>query len=90
MGSRAPAPPIALPTKTNDAVLNTLTICYPDKDRVRAAINNGAINGTIRGDDVEMAGGTALADYLAREGGKSLFPEESAETWQRAKVVPVK
>src|SRR5262245_45414919 len=51
---------------------NTLTICYPDKDRVRAAINNGAINGTIRGDDVEMAGGTALADYLAREGGKSL------------------
>jgi hypothetical protein len=57
---------------------------------VKAAINKGAIKGTIRGDDVEMAGGTALADYLAKEGGKSLFPEESGEKWQRAKVVPLK
>ncbi len=69
---------------------NTLTIFYPDGDRVKAAINKGAIKGTIRGDDVEMDGGAALADYLAKEGGKGLFPDESAEKWQRAQVVPVK
>jgi hypothetical protein len=69
---------------------DTLTIFYPEADRVKAAINKGALKGTVRGDDVEMAGGTALADYLAKEGGKSLFPDESAEKWQRAKVVPAK
>jgi hypothetical protein len=69
---------------------NTLTIALPDADKVKAAINKGAIKGTIKGDDVEMDGGTALADYLTKEGGKSLFPDERAEKWQRAKVVPVK
>jgi hypothetical protein len=69
---------------------NTLTFVSPDSDRVKAAINKGAIKGTIRDDDVEMAGGTALADFLAKEGSKSLFTEESAEKWQRAKVVPLK
>jgi hypothetical protein len=68
----------------------TLTIFYPDGDRVKAAIKKGEIKGTIRGDDVEMEGGTDLADYLAKEGGKRLFPEESGEKWQRAKVVPLK
>lgn len=69
---------------------DTLTIFYPEKDRVKAAINKGTIKGTVKGDDVEMDGGTALAEYLGKEGGKSLFPDESAEKWQRAKVVPVK
>ena len=55
---------------------------------MKAAINKGAIKGTIKGDDVEMAGGQDLADYLTKQGGKSLFPDEKAEKWQRAKVVP--
>jgi hypothetical protein len=67
---------------------NTLTIFYPDADKVKAAIRSGAIKGMIKGDDVEMAGGSGLAEYLAKEGGKSLFPDEKAEKWQRAKVVP--
>jgi len=66
----------------------TLSIYSPNRDRVKAAITKGAIKGTIRGDDVEMVGGANLADYLAKEGG--LFPEESAEKWQRAKIVPLK
>ncbi len=67
---------------------NTLTIFYPDADKVKAAIRSGAIKGMIKGDDVEMAGGPGLAEFLAKEGGKSLFPDEKAEKWQRAKVVP--
>jgi hypothetical protein len=69
---------------------NTLTLVLPDGDKVKAAINKGAIKGTVKGDDVQMDGGAGLADYLAKEGGKSLFTEESAEKWQRAKIVPVK
>jgi hypothetical protein len=69
---------------------NTLTIFYPEKDKVKTAISKGAIKGAIKGGEVEMDGGTALADYLAKESGKSLFPDESAEKWQRATIVPVK
>jgi hypothetical protein len=68
---------------------NTLMIFYPDADRVKDAINKGAIKGTIKGGEVEMAGGTALADYLAKEGGTSLFPDKALEKWVRAKVVPL-
>jgi hypothetical protein len=67
---------------------STLTIFYPDADKVKAGIRSGTIKGMIKGDDVEMAGGSGLAEYLAKEGGKSLFPDEKAEKWQRAKVVP--
>ena len=56
---------------------------------MKAAINKGAIKGTIKGDDVEMAGGAALADHLAKEGVTSLFPHEPAEKWVRARVVPL-
>jgi hypothetical protein len=73
---------------------NTLTVAYLDKDRVKAAIDTGAIKGTIRGmggdDEVVLAGGAGLAEYLAKAGGKSLWPDEASERWQRAKVVPVK
>jgi hypothetical protein len=67
---------------------NTLTVYYPDPDKVKAAVKSGALKGMIKGDDVEMAGGQDLADYLTKQGGKSLFPDEKAEKWQRAKVVP--
>jgi hypothetical protein len=73
---------------------NTLSLALPDKDRAKAAIDKGAIKGTVNkmgGDEnVELAGGAGLADFLAKEGGKSLFPDEGSEKWQRAKVVPVK
>jgi hypothetical protein len=72
------------------AAKNTLTIVLPDADKVKAAINKGAIKGTVKGDDVKMDGGKDLADYLAKEGAKGLFTDEMGEKWQRAKVVPVK
>jgi hypothetical protein len=73
---------------------NTLAVAYFDKDRVKAAINEGAIKGTIRGiggdDEVILAGGSGLSEYLAKEGGKSLWTDAASERWQRAKVVPEK
>jgi len=68
---------------------NTLTVSYPDQAAAKDLIGKGAIKGTknMGSDDVTLAGGSGLADYLTKEGGKTLFPEESAENWKRAKVV---
>jgi hypothetical protein len=68
---------------------NTLTIFHLDEDQVKAAIKKGTIKGRISNADAILEGGTALADYLAREGGKDLFSDKNSEEWRRARIVPV-
>jgi hypothetical protein len=72
---------------------NTLSVSYPDIEKAKAAIANGALKGTVTknmgSDQVEFAGGLDMARYLTREGSAGLYPTEPEEKWQRAKIVPV-